>query len=191
MLMPEDPPVEPRAGDNRPGDARPAGPVAAPDPRHLRDCLSEFATGVTIVSAALPDGRRAGLTVNSFNSLSLDPPLVLWSLSLRSTNLEIFSAASHFAVSVLSVKQVELARRFARAGNHRFDGVAVRIGMGGAPLVEGANAWFECELTVQQRAGDHMLFIGQVRRCERMHDADPLIFRHGRFAVSRHHPDHA
>jgi flavin reductase (DIM6/NTAB) family NADH-FMN oxidoreductase RutF len=171
---------------------QPAGEpsATAPDPRHLRDCLSEFATGVTIVSARLSDGRCAGLTVNSFNSLSLDPPLVLWSLSLRSSNLELFSSAGHFAVSVLSVRQVDLARRFARAGVHRFDGVPVREGLGGAPLIEGANAWFECESLSSQRAGDHMLFIGQVRRCSRLHDADPLIFRHGRFAISRQHPDH-
>jgi len=185
--MPQDPLADSLAGDGR----SPSPTSAGPDARQLRDCLSEFATGVTIVSAALPDGRLAGLTVNSFNSLSLDPPLVLWSLSLGSTNLELFSAATHFAVSVLSVKQVELARRFARAGQHRFDGVPIRIGLGDAPLLEGANAWFECERESQQRVGDHMLFIGLVRRCERMHDADPLIFRHGRFAVSRHHPDHA
>jgi flavin reductase (DIM6/NTAB) family NADH-FMN oxidoreductase RutF len=161
-----------------------------PDTRHLRDCLAEFATGVTIVTASLADGRRAGLTVNSFNSLSLEPPLVLWSLSLRSTSLPVFSAATHFAVSVLSVRQVDLARRFARAGANRFAGVALRQGIGDAPLIDGANAWFECENLSQQRAGDHMLFIGLVRRCTREHNADPLIFRHGRFAVSRQHPDH-
>jgi flavin reductase (DIM6/NTAB) family NADH-FMN oxidoreductase RutF len=183
--MPQEPP-ESGAGATRADETS----LPTPDPRHLRDCLAEFATGVTIVCATLPDGTRAGLTVNSFNSLSLEPPLVLWSLSLRSTNLDHFCAASHFAVSVLSSKQIDLARRFARAGPNRFDGVPLRVGLGGAPLLEGANAWFECELTTQQRAGDHMLFIGLVRRCERMHDADPLIFRHGRFAISRHHPDH-
>jgi flavin reductase (DIM6/NTAB) family NADH-FMN oxidoreductase RutF len=180
------PMASPPHADDPTGDPR----ATAPDPRHLRDCLSEFATGVTIVTACLPDGQRAGLTVNSFNSLSLDPPLVLWSLSLRSANLELFEAARHFAVSVLSVRQVDLARRFARAGVHRFDGVPIRDGLGGAPLIEGANAWFECESVSSQRAGDHMLFIGQVLRCTRQHDADPLIFRHGRFAISRHHPDH-
>jgi flavin reductase (DIM6/NTAB) family NADH-FMN oxidoreductase RutF len=173
---------------------RPPPTADAPTPldsRHLRDCLAEFATGVTIVTAALETGVTAGLTVNSFNSLSLEPPLVLWSLSLRSSSLATFSDASHFAVNVLSVRQLDLARRFSRAGPNRFCGVSVHPGLGGAPLIAGANAWFECENLSRQRAGDHMLFIGLVRRCSREHGADPLIFRHGRFAVSRQHPDHA
>jgi flavin reductase (DIM6/NTAB) family NADH-FMN oxidoreductase RutF len=173
---------------------RPHPTADAPPPldtRHLRECLSEFATGVTIVTAGLADGVRAGLTVNSFNALSLEPPLVLWSLSLRSTSLAVFSQATHFAVNVLSVRQVELARRFSRSGPNRFSGVELHQGLGGAPLIDGANAWFECENSSQQRAGDHMLFIGLVRRCSREHGADPLIFRHGRFAASRQHPDQA
>jgi flavin reductase (DIM6/NTAB) family NADH-FMN oxidoreductase RutF len=161
------------------------------DTRHLRDCLGEFATGVTIVTTRLTDGVCAGLTVSSFNALSLEPPLVLWSLSLRSSSLATFSAATHFAVNVLSVRQVDLARRFSRTGANRFAGVALHPGLGGAPLIDGANAWFECENLSQQRAGDHMLFIGLVRRCSREHSADPLIFRHGRYAVSRQHPDHS
>jgi flavin reductase (DIM6/NTAB) family NADH-FMN oxidoreductase RutF len=157
--------------------------------RHLRDCLGHFATGVTIVTACAPDGTLAGLTVNSFNSLSLDPPLVLWSLSLRSTSLSTFEAASHFAVSVLSSGQLDLARRFARAQANRFAGLTVRTGLGGAPLIDGAVAWFECECRSHQRAGDHVLFIGQVRRCARDAGGQPLVFHKGHFLASVRHPD--
>jgi flavin reductase (DIM6/NTAB) family NADH-FMN oxidoreductase RutF len=154
----------------------------APEPRELRDCLGRFATGVTIVTTLDAHASPIGLTISSFNALSLDPPLILWSLSLRSSSLAAFERGPHFAVNVLSAGQAALARRFARSGHDRFDGVPVRAGLGGVPLIVGSIATFECELSSQQRAGDHVLFIGRVRRCTRHDGADPLLFADGAFA---------
>ncbi len=155
----------------------------APDPRdplHFRSCLSTFATGVTIVATRAPDGTPVGLTVNSFNSLSLDPPLVLWSLRSVARHLDAFLRASHFSVSVLAAGQLELARRFARSSSEPFAEVILHDGLGGAPLVDGAIAWFECETVTRQEFGDHLLFVGQVRRCARV-PGMPLVFHQGDF----------
>jgi len=149
----------------------------------MRQCLSRFATGVTIVATRSPDGRYVGLTANSFNSLSLDPPLILWSLATSATSLEVFKGQRFFSVSVLSVQQVDIARRFASRLPDRFQGVAVHEGLDGIPLIDGALAWFECERRTQTLQGDHWLFVGEVKRCAGA-DGSPLIFRHGEFAVA-------
>jgi flavin reductase (DIM6/NTAB) family NADH-FMN oxidoreductase RutF/DNA-binding MarR family transcriptional regulator len=153
------------------------------DSAHFRACLSRFATGVTIIAARADDGRFVGLTASSFNSLSHDPPLILWSLDHRATTLEVFKGQRFFSVSVLAVDQVRIARRFAARSPDRFKGVAIHEGLEGIPLIDGALAWFECERLTQLRHGDHWLFIGEVKRCA-MADGSPLIFRHGEFAVS-------
>jgi flavin reductase (DIM6/NTAB) family NADH-FMN oxidoreductase RutF len=158
------------------------GAPAAADARHVRDCLGMFATGVTIITTRAADGGFIGLTANSFNSLSLDPPLVLWSLGLKAGSLPVFMNASHFAVSVLGVEQRELAMRFSRPGTNRFAGVRVHAGHGGAPLIDGALAWFECETRTHYRHGDHILFIGEVLRCARA-QGDALMFQQGHFGV--------
>lgn len=159
------------------------GALDATDTRHMRACLGTFATGVAIITARAPDGAYIGLTANSFNSLSLTPPLVLWSLGTRSTNLDAFLAASHFSVNVLSATQVELARRFARQGVNRFESVPLHAGLGGAPLIDGAIGWFECETQSHSRHGDHVLFIGEVRRCARV-EGNGLVFHHGGYRIA-------
>ncbi|MFO1200421.1 MAG: flavin reductase family protein [Burkholderiaceae bacterium] len=165
----------------RPDPSHPTLAAPAPaDRRHLRDCLGRFATGVTIVTACAPDGTLAGLTVNSFNSLSLDPPLVLWSLGLRASNLPVFTASTHFCVSVLRADQLELALRFSRPHADRFEDVPVHAGLGGAPLIAGALAWFECESRARHALGDHLLMIGEVRRCAST-DGPALLFLDGGF----------
>jgi len=153
------------------------------DPAHMRQCLSRFATGVTIVATRTPDGRSVGLTANSFNSLSLDPPLILWSLAASASSLDVFKAQRFFSVSVLSVEQVDIARRFASRQPDRFDGVAIHEGLDGIPLIDGALAWFECERRTQVAHGDHWLFVGEVKRCAAA-AGSPLIFRHGEFAIA-------
>jgi flavin reductase (DIM6/NTAB) family NADH-FMN oxidoreductase RutF len=155
----------------------------APDPGlplHFRSCLGAFATGVTIVATRAADGSVAGLTVNSFNSLSLDPPLVLWSLRSASGNAALFREATNFSVSVLAAGQLGLARHFALSAPERFAGVAHHEGLGGCPLVDAAIAWFECETVSVQELGDHLLFIGRVLRCARVPGV-PLVFHHGDF----------
>ncbi len=167
------------AGD---GHAR---PERAPTERQFRDALAQFATGVTVICARRPDGRYVGFTANSFNSVSLDPPLVVWSLNRDAENAATFQAAERYAINVLAHDQVELARRFSRPHTDRFEGVPFRLGAADAPLIEGCVAWFECRHHAQQRAGDHLLFIGEVENCERRSGIG-LVFHHGRYGAT--HP---
>ncbi|MBL8588478.1 MAG: flavin reductase family protein [Methylobacteriaceae bacterium] len=150
------------------------------DPLDFRAALGAFTTGVAIIAAATPDGRRAGLTANSFASVSLAPPLVLWSLSLHSQSLAIFQEASHFAVNVLGRHQAELATRFARPSEDRFSGVATDAGLGGAPLIADCVAQFQCRNAMRHYGGDHVIFLGAVEAYA--HDGrPPLVFSRGRF----------
>ncbi len=162
-----------------------AGRPSAFTEREFRDALAQFATGVTVICARGPDGRFAGFTANSFNSVSLDPPLVVWSLSRRASTLGAFERAERYAINVLAHDQVDLARRFSRPHADRFDGVGYRLGAAGVPLIEGCVAWFECRHHAVHRAGDHMLFIGEVESCARRKGA-ALVFHHGRYATT--HP---
>jgi len=150
------------------------------DHRALRDALGAFATGITVVTARDAAGRPIGLTVNSFNTVSLDPPLVLWSLSLASPNLAAFRAASHFAVNVLAAGQQAMSERFARRGADKFAGLDWHEGLGGAPLLGGCCSALECRNELQHEGGDHLIFIGRVERFSRG-QADPLLYVGGRY----------
>jgi flavin reductase (DIM6/NTAB) family NADH-FMN oxidoreductase RutF len=152
--------------------------------RHFRDALAQFATGVTIITARGADGRYAGFTANSFNSVSLVPPLIVWSLAAASETHAAFRRAERYAVNVLAHDQLELARRFSRPHADRFSGVAHRLGIADAPLLEGCIAWFECRHHAQHEAGDHTLFVGEVEHCERRNGIG-LVFHHGLFATTR------
>lgn len=162
--------------------------AAAPTPAVLRTALGRFATGVTIVTCLDAEGRRVGLTANSFNALSLAPPLVLWSLRKASPSLAAFEAAVHFAVNVLAETQVQLSRRFAapQAGAAsgacagRFDEGTWSKGLGGVPVLAGCAAVFECERFTVHEGGDHRLFIGRVLRLADIATA-PLVFQSGRY----------
>jgi flavin reductase (DIM6/NTAB) family NADH-FMN oxidoreductase RutF len=159
-------------------DERPPQPAVSE--RRFRDALSQFATGVTVVTARGPHGGFVGFTANSFNSVSLDPPLIIWSLARRSRSLAVFEGAERYAVNVLAHDQVELARRFSRPHTDRFAGVTYRAGRGGVPLIEGCAAWIECRHHALHPAGDHMLFIGEVDRCAHRRVA-PLLWHAGRY----------
>jgi flavin reductase (DIM6/NTAB) family NADH-FMN oxidoreductase RutF len=162
--------------------------IAAFNERQLRDALAQFATGVAIVCARAPDERYVGFTANSFNSVSLDPPLILWTLSHRSTSLAAFDAAQRYAVNVLSTSQVDLARRFSRPHVDRFASVTFRLGWSDAPLVDDCVAWFECRHQARHRAGDHIIFIGEVVTVERARGRG-LVFQHGQFGATAPLPD--
>lgn len=155
--------------------------LQAPSERSFRDALGMFATGVTIVTARGDDGLPVGLTANSFNSVSLTPPLVLWSLSHQAASLPVFSAGSHYAIHVLAADQRELAERFATRGLDRWAGIDHEVGAGGAPLLAGAAAVFECSNRSRYQEGDHVIFVGEVERCWHRPDASPLLFHGGRF----------
>ena len=157
--------------------------AAAPafSPLEFRAALGMFATGVTIVSARTPSGELVGLTANSFNSVSLDPPLVLWSLARRSLSMPAFLAGTHYAINVLAAGQQELALRFASPVGDRWNDVDWRPGVAGAPLIEGAVARFECFNKSRYDEGDHVIFVGQVEHCDHRPGAAPLLFHGGRF----------
>jgi flavin reductase (DIM6/NTAB) family NADH-FMN oxidoreductase RutF len=133
-------------------------------PVDLRNALGRFATGVTIVTCVDARGTQVGLTVNSFGALSLDPPLVLWSLRSVSPSLAAFASAKHFAVNVLGEGQLELSRRFASPVADKFSHGIWQEGLNGVPVLKSAAAVFECERHAQQDVGDHALFIGHVLR---------------------------
>jgi flavin reductase (DIM6/NTAB) family NADH-FMN oxidoreductase RutF len=147
----------------------------------FRAALGMFATGVTIVTARGPDGAPVGLTANSFNSVSLTPPLVLWSLSRRAGSMAAFSAGSHYAINILAADQHALAERFASKAVDRFAGVAWHEGTAGAPVIDGAVAVFECFNRSRYDEGDHVIFVGEVERCAHRAGAQPLIFHGGRY----------
>lgn len=146
----------------------------------LRAALSGFATGVTIVTCRDGQGAPVGLTVNSFNALSLSPPLILWSLRLASPSLAAFDAATHFAINVLAEAQVDLSRRFASALPGKFDEGQWVDSSHGLPLLAGNAATLECTLLSQQTAGDHRLYIGQVLTIAAQ-PVPPLVYHGGRY----------
>ncbi len=162
--------------------------VAAPeraqhDARDFRTALGTFPTGVCLITTAAPDGRRAGLTVNSFSSVSLDPPMVLWSLARTATSAAVFRDAEYFAINVLAATDAALSSHFAKSGADKFAAFAERFtpGLGSAPVLEGAAATFECHSRHRYYGGDHIIVIGVVERY-RHTDVAPLLFHRGRYA---------
>lgn len=150
------------------------------DARDFRNALGTFATGVTIITAAASDGTPVGLTCNSFASVSLNPPLVLWSLLIHSPNMSVFQNASHFAVNVLGASQQALATQFAKSAEDKFAGIHWRPGLGQAPVLADMVATFECRSVDRYYGGDHVIFLGSVEAyaytaCE------PLLFAQGGF----------
>ncbi len=150
-------------------------------PQEFRASLAMFATGVTIVTARAEDGELIGLTANSFNSVSLAPPLVLWSLARSAGSMPALSTGSHYAINILAADQKALAERFAGQREGRWSGVEWREGVGGAPLLAGAAAIFECFNRSRYEEGDHVIFVGEVERCSHRSGAAPLLFHGGRF----------
>ena len=150
------------------------------DQSAFRDALGTFVTGVTIVTAYDAEGEPTGLTANSFNSVSLDPPMVLWSLSLGSRNLPVFRTARAWAVHILAADQQELSNRFASRGADKFGGLNCGDGPEGAPRLEGCAARFGCTARFEYEGGDHAIFLGEVVDFDRT-PAEPLIYHGGRY----------
>lgn len=154
---------------------------AGSDPRTLRDALGCFATGVTVVTTRDADGQPVGLTANSFSSVSLDPPLILFCLARSSTNLERFRQAQHFAINVLHIGQQPMSGAFARSAADRFQDVAWEAWDTGAPILSGSLASFECATHQVIEAGDHLVFIGRVLRARFEPRRDPLLYFRGKY----------
>jgi flavin reductase (DIM6/NTAB) family NADH-FMN oxidoreductase RutF len=153
------------------------------DATHFRQALSQFATGVTVITTRLADGSFRGLTASSFNSVSLDPPLVLWSLGAVANSMPIFSGNSHYVINVLAAGQEELATRFSRRGDNPFEGVGYELSRTGQPILKGVSAWFECHNRSRYPEGDHVIFVGEVEECA-VHPQQALIFHGGRFGTT-------
>jgi flavin reductase (DIM6/NTAB) family NADH-FMN oxidoreductase RutF len=149
--------------------------------QEFRASLGMFATGVTIVTARTPAGVLVGLTANSFNSVSLNPPLVLWSLAQAASSMAAFSTGSHYAINILAADQKALAERFASRREDRWTDVAFTEGACGAPLLDGAAATFECFNRSRYEEGDHVIFVGEVERCSHRDGASPLLYHGGKF----------
>jgi len=153
------------------------------DPREFRNALGTFATGVTIVTTQDKAGNDVGVTANSFNSVSLDPPLVLWSLAKLSGNLQAFNEADYFAVHVLAANQEALSNQFAKRGGNKFANVSVTRGIGNVPLLPDSAACFQCKVAFRYEGGDHVIFVGQVEQFEHSGHA-PLVYHGGRYALA-------
>ncbi|MEQ8667104.1 MAG: flavin reductase family protein [Rhodospirillales bacterium] len=147
----------------------------------FRQALGTFATGVTVVTARAPNDELLGVTVSSFNSVSLDPPLVLFSLDRRASSVGAYEAASHFAVNVLDRSQIELCEKFAQPLSDKWNGVAFEDGAGRAPVLPGSLAVFECRAWATYDGGDHVIFVGEVVNLRARHDGSPLLFHGGAY----------
>jgi 3-hydroxy-9,10-secoandrosta-1,3,5(10)-triene-9,17-dione monooxygenase reductase component len=149
----------------------------------LREALGSFATGVTIVTTVDQAGRDIGLTANSFNSVSLEPPMVLWSLAKTSLSLAAFKQCNYFAVHVLSVDQEKLSNLFATRGADKFVGIEIERGHGGTPLLPGCAVRFQCRTAFAYEGGDHEIFVGEVLDFDDF-KRPPLVFQGGKYALA-------
>lgn len=158
------------------------------DTQRFRQALGCFPTGVTVITTRAADGSDVGVTANSFNSVSLDPPMVLWSIGKSSTSIAAFLGASHFAVHVLALDQEALARRFATRGIDRFAGLSLARGLGEVALLDDCAARFQCRTAFQYQGGDHVILVGEVLAFEGS-TREPLVFKSGRYASAVLRPD--
>jgi flavin reductase (DIM6/NTAB) family NADH-FMN oxidoreductase RutF len=150
------------------------------EPKDLRGAFGRFATGLTVVTALAHDGP-VGITANSFSSVSLDPPLVLWSIARSSRRFDAFAQARCQAIHILGADQMQLCHRFFRDGRD-FSGLATTPGLGGVPLIDGALARLECEIVRRMDCGDHLVLVGEVRAMATS-DGEPLVFSAGRYGT--------
>ena len=163
--------------------------MPALDPKEFRNALGQFATGVTVITTIDNQGgddtpRPVGVTASSFNSVSIDPPLVLWSLAKNSGSLEAYQNSGHFCVHVLASTHEALSQRFASRGTDKFAGLDWTPGEGGAPLLPDYAAQFQCKTTYQYEGGDHVIFVGEVLAYETRED-QPLVFHKGNYATAK------
>ena len=164
---------------NTPLSAALACPPPAFTEREFRDALGQFATGVTVVTTVDAQGQPVGMTVSSFNAVSLAPALVLWSLGRSAGSYPAFSQCSHYVVHVLASQHKDLALQFAQRGVDRFAGVDWQPNAQGVPVIAGALATFECRARSQYVEGDHLIMVGEVLSCQHATNASPLLYHRG------------
>lgn len=157
------------------------------DSKDFRRALGNFATGVTIITARAPDGTHVGVTASSFNSLSMDPPLILWSSIKETPSCRIFEAATHFAVNILASDQMDMSNHFARQQEDKFEGIEWEEGLGGAPIFPDCAGRFQCESYEKLDGGDHWIFVGRVVSFDD-YGRSPLCFHQGSYSMVFSHP---
>lgn len=157
-------------------------PSEPDDPVHLRQCLGRFATGVTVVTCAAADRSPRGITANSFSSVSLEPPLVLWNIAKVSNSLQAYLGADFFAVNILTADQQDIAEHFARTDHTRFTGIGYERSQDDVPVLPGTLACLHCRTHEIHDSGDHYIILGEVLRFD-YNDADPLLFVKGDYAT--------
>ena len=150
----------------------------------FRRALGQFPTGVTVITTRDAQGQPVGMTASSFNSVSLDPPLVLWSIERSAYGADVFRNASHFAVNVLGKQQAAISNQFARRGGDKFAGIEFCDGEGGCPVLTGTAANFQCSLWQCYEGGDHLILVGEVQAYSHSANTMPLVFARGSYAVS-------
>lgn len=146
------------------------------DPRDFRNALARFATGINVITTTGPDGRPAGVTVNAFSSVSLDPPLVLFCMGKGSSSHDLFTSAEAFAINILAADQEHLSNLFAGKAENKFAGVEVETGKGGCPLLTGCLATLECRREALHDGGDHTIVVGRVENLRYAEDGAPLLY---------------
>jgi len=150
----------------------------------FRQCLGKFATGVTVVTCTDAGGDPCGITANSFSSVSLDPPLVLWNIAKVSNSLAAYMNAEHFVINLLSAEQQPVSSHFARSDHTLFDNIEYTLSADGAPVLPDALATFECRTHQIHDSGDHYLIIGEVTGFQ-SDDREPLLFYNGGYRSIR------
>jgi flavin reductase (DIM6/NTAB) family NADH-FMN oxidoreductase RutF len=151
--------------------------------RSLRDALGHFATGVAIITAQGEGGLPLGLTINSFASVSLDPPLILWSLDRKSDRFDAYMKARYFAVNILGDANQALSHRLSRKGEFTLEGEPVALGKHGVPMLSCAIASFECQVEARHDGGDHVIFVGRVLDFAHTSHGRPLVYYRGRYRI--------
>ena len=162
--------------------------MSAFDSREFRRTLGAFTTGVTVMTTLDTDGRAYGVTANSFSSVSLDPPLILWSQALTSSSYAAFRDCERFVVNILAAHQIGVSAQFARSGEDKFRGIDVRAGLGGVPIIDECAAYLECTKVAAHPGGDHVVYIGRVERIHRS-EHRPLAYGDGRYVVPVAHEE--
>ncbi len=159
------------------------------DPKDFRRALSQFPTGVTVITTLDAEGKPVGVTASSFNSVSMDPTLVLWSIDKAALSRDCFEKAEYFAVNILGRDQVATSNNFASRGEDKFANVGYSAGIGGAPLLNDYAAQFECKTWAVYEGGDHLILVGEVIDYRYNDNIQPLVFARGSYAISAQHPE--
>lgn len=159
------------------------------DIQEFRKTLAQFPTGVTVITTRDAERNPIGVTASSFNSVSVDPPLILWSIDKKAYSKEIFEKSEYFGVNVLTHNQIDISNRFSRKGDDKFKDIDYHNGKGDTPMLNEYSAQFECKTWNVYEGGDHLILVGEVVKYRHNETKPPLVFAHGNYAIVGKHPE--